>query len=631
MAEAQSTGRTPALQEVPLEAIKDLIEKGINEVSVKISRRNHRGQLQALVSQWILPPADLQNLDGRLGQMCGGGEYLVDSFNTVNLLEKVLPPFMIRIEGAPRPADTTMLSGQMQQAAGMPVFGGSQMQHNPFDPRHGQAPMVPGLLTPQGASGPLPLASVPGMPFAYAPAQQNFQSPFGWAGGLAPQQQAEYLAHYAQQAQLPPGATVASDAMALKQVSDMKAEVATARAAAEAAEEKLEAERKAHALATSALNERLDKIERDGRERAHQLTIELMEKKFTSQIAQMQTEQKAAAAAAALAAQVPKSDPIASYIPLLTAFVPVFVAMVSGGKDQQAQMMSSMVQLATPKQNNANLDLVKTLAPLLTPMLLKFMDSRGPDAQSRAYEVLADSNMQQMGMMAQFIQTMAASQGNESPWVPFLQQAAGGIMETIGAYMESKKQQQAQGPTLIHQGHVVQGLGAGPQPVPQQPMGTTVVPPQPQPAQPETPEQIVNMIMLSPQVPREFKTQGWHDVLLAIHRQAPVEQAAETFLHHVESLMQTNTLPQVLSQILSQPEQIIGGLLRGLPIAAINAGYTEALITEILRAINEPGEEEEPVKVNMQATQNGDVHDQAPVQPFNAGPIITPAPQQVTS
>jgi hypothetical protein len=600
--------RTVAQQEVPLDGIKDAIEKGINEVSVKVSRRNHRGQLQALVSQWAIPTSDLANLDGRLGQMAGGGEYLIDSFNTMNLLERVLPPFMVRIEGAPRPADTQMLAGQMQQPQGMnpTSFGGLSMATNPFQvQQHGQTPMLQGLLTPQGAQGPLPLAGVPGQPFMY-PGQQPQGQPgiYGWAGGLAPQQQADYLRHY--ENHLPPGASVPSDQMALKQVADMKAEVATARAEAAAAAEKLEAERAAHKEEQAKLAERMDRIERDGKDREHKLQLEMMEKRFTAQIEKMAEQGKAAAEAAKLAASAPKSNPIADYVPLVAALAPVLAAMVSSGKESQAQTMQALVAMSAPKPNNANMDLLKTLTPVIAPMILKFMDSRGPDAQSKAYEVLADSNMQQMAMMAQFIQTMAASQGDQSPWVPFLQQAAGGIMETIGAYMESKKAQQ-QPPHMIHQGQV-HGL---PQPPPQN-VGATVMQP---PAREEdtnpqaaSPKEIVNMIMLSPQVPAEFKTPGWAKVLLAVHEQQPVEEAATVFLDHVEALMQADKLPQILAQILTHSEQVVGGLIRGLPIMQINPKYGEALIAQILAALTPPED------------------DEAEVQPFNAGPIITPAP-----
>ena len=143
-------------------------------------------------------------------------------------------------------------------------------------------------------------------------------------------------------------------------------------------------------------------------------------------------------------------------------------------------------------------------------------------------------------------------------------------------------------------------------------MGATVVQPaqQEQPQGPPSPREIVNMIMLSPQVPQEFKTQGWTDVLLSVHSQEPVEKAATVFLDHVEALMQANKLPQILSQILAHPEQVVGGLIRGLPISQINPQYAESLIAKIIEVLSQPEDGEE----------------EADVQPFNAGPIITPAP-----
>jgi len=614
MAEAAATGKVPTLQEIPLDAIKDAIERAINEVSVRVSRRNHRGQLQILVSTWGMPTEELPLLPGKLQQMAGGGEYIIDCFNTMNPLEKVLQSFMIRIEGAARPADTQMLSGQMQQPAGM-SSGGPMM--NPFAPQHGQA-MIPGLLTPQGAQGPLPLAGVPGFPAQFAMMGQHPQAQ-GWVAGLAPQYQQGYLdQQYG--GQLPPGASVPSDQMALKQVKDMKDEVASARAAEAVAEEKLEAERKKHAEESAKWAARLDKIEKDAAEARHTADLKQLQASFEAKIDKLLAAQAAQAAAAQAA---PKSTGISEYTPLIVALAPLGLAFMQSGKEQQSQMLQSVLALSAPKKgDSSSLEMVKALAPLAAPMLIKYMDGRGPDAMSRAHEAIADSNMQQMAMMAQFVSQMAASQGESSPWLPFIQQGVEGVMNIVGAYME-KKGQAPPVPMMIHQGRA-QHLPSPAAPEQQYAQGgATVTPPE---DMPETPEAVLNLIMMSPRVPQDFKTQEWYDILLALHQEAPVDTVAGALVGHLGHLMQNDALPVVLNGIFTDTERLCSGLLRGMPIYQKAPEYTDNVIAAMISLLDAARQASEASEASEEEDSEAAPAPAPRARGPKTSPIVTPAP-----
>jgi hypothetical protein len=321
--------------------------------------------------------------------------------------------------------------------------------------------------------------------------------------------------------------------------------------------------------------------------------------------------------------------------------------MLTSGRDvtakaaeSQAQLMQTFITTNAQKKDSSTLETIKVLAPILAPMALKMMESRGPDAQSKAYEVLADSNMQQMAMMAQFIQTMAASQGDQSPWVPFLQQAAGGIMETIGAYMESKKQAQQQPPRLIHQGHA-QPLPA-PRPEAQQqaqqqvqgvtysteeaPTDTTAeaTSADTKPSKPDA-TQVTNLIIANPAVPAAYKTNDWVAVIYAVHDLQPIKTTVGAYLAQLERV--SPNFPPGLTDVAENPAGATRRLLEALPVWRYAPAYVHQFVLAVEREVMGEGDEAAVVEDDYQPQGTPTA---APAQPVAASTKLTtvPAPEQ---
>lgn len=624
MADTNATGRMPTVADIPIEKIKEAVERGINEVQIRVQRRNHRGQLQTLVTQWRIPTPELVDLEGQLARMAGGGQYRVECMSLVDPLDQVIPAFQINIEGPPRPIDTQAAAGAMSQPA--PV--GLPSQHG--GPMFNSFPQIPGVFVGQQSQGaPMPLAGPVGAAPMYS-APQGVPGATGWAAGLHPFDQHAYLRPGAAgEVHLPPGASLASDQIALKQVADLKAELAEAKALREAVMTKLEAEREAHTEEVKKIFARIEKSEAEAKDREHKLQLEMMEKRFTAQLEKLSVEKSQ------------KRESIADYAPVMAALAPVLTAMLTSGRDvtakaaeSQAALMQTFITTNAQKKDSSTLETIKVLAPILAPMALKMMESRGPDAQSKAYEVLADSNMQQMAMMAQFIQTMAASQGDQSPWVPFLQQAAGGIMETIGAYMESKKSAQQQPPRLIHQGHA-QPLPA-PRPEAQQqgvaysteeaPTDTTAeaTGADTKPSKPDA-TQVTNLIMANPAVPAQYKTNDWAAVIYAVHDLQPIKNTVGAYLAQLEKI--SPDFPPGLHDVAENPAGATRRLLEALPVWRYAPVYVNQFVIAVEREVMGEGDEAAVVEDDYQPPGTPTA---APAQPVMASTKLTtvPAPEQ---
>jgi hypothetical protein len=114
-----------------------------------------------------------------------------------------------------------------------------------------------------------------------------------------------------------------------------------------------------------------------------------------------------------------------------------------------------------------------------------------------------------------------------------------------------------------------------------------------------SPEVIVQFIMNSPDVPADFKTKEWHDIILAMHKQEPVAELAGVISEHLQSLAEKNKLPDILKTIGTEPEAALSRLVAPLPISQINPAYAQALKAAVLEVLTteeddgEGGEDEE--------------------------------------
>ncbi len=608
-------GKVATLPEIPLELIQEVAATKSDTVAVRVTRRNSKGVLQT-IQGWmhtVIPTLDLVNIEQQLRDQAGGGAYRVEPKNPQNTTEYIIPPFFVNIEGMPRPvAPTDYVPAAPAYPGG---YGGP-----------GMAPPHPGFIPP-------------GMP---VPTQQQMPAmqatPDAWSRGLSPEARA-YYQHvqtgfpYPQmqvQHEPAPGASMPSDQMALRQIGDMKAEIAGLKKERDNLTEKLDDQREVHAAEIAKMREKheresaevakkLDKLNEDAREARQEQRMEKL--RFDMELRAAQT----AAQTAALSA--PKDEGFTKYLPAVIAWMENSSKRDLAQQSSQTQLFAAMLTQKPEKDDS----LVKMM-----PFFLETARQKSPEAQAAVMDQLMQSQMGQLGMQAQIIQMMMEARGeNESPWAALLQQALGGGMEMFGAFMDEKKKQTAAkmgaGPTLVQRGlppttlHPSAAPQQSPQSTPAQQRGPAAPPTQfppgasyvttqgetmaqtvakpngsngangnghakptatgAPPPTPMSPEQLVKMIMQAPQVPADFKTTEWAEILLRIHRRDPFEKVAEVLLPHLDTLAQHGALPKDIERLFDDPAGTITSLLVNLPISQYDLQYATQLRDYTVNAI----------------------------------------------
>lgn len=623
-------GRIATLKEVPVEAIEQAIRNGVEELTAKIKRRNARGQLGYIISGINQKLSEI--LDGTfekwLRDLAGGGQFYVDLTNPSDPLDRPIKPFEITIEGPMKLVDRSANAHLFGPTATMPVW-----QQPGWQP--GAPPPVPTAA---------PQYTVPGTGYQ---APGTFQAPpilanMPWAQGLSPADQwavAQQLEAKLGPAAVAPGATLASDQMALRQIADLKAEVVQARAEKQHAEATLENERKVHQKEMTTLNERLDKIEKTAAEERHKAEMRVLEAKMD-----------------ALATRK-HDEPSTDWAKLAAALAPIGTAMItsSNTRDQEVQKLqfqTLQTMLAADKKKGGDGELLQHLAPILAPVLLQLVQNKSPEAQANLHATLMDAMMHNMSMTAQFVQSMTEIQNNaqgEMPWwVPIVQGAVSSLTDIATAWAAMKGDQ---APKLPH--GVIRrpmGLPAGMPGVEQGMPGMPGMPGASMPApaaggiyrnlddaagsapplsqppvqQGPNPETVVRIIMMSPQLPREFKTPEWERVLLAIHRQENVLETAELTLGLLVHLQRFDRLPAQMGEVFDKPQEVLTAMIGDLPIKQWAPGYLKALIDALVMMITQDDEDEpEDAEEDEPEPEDAEV--------VEAEALVTPAPAETVT
>lgn len=577
-------GGQKTVGEVPVDAIREAA-KHVPEVLIRVKRRNARGQLAnvAGMSGIRKPTLDLLEIETWVADTLGGGNFRIEVASATNPMEEPpIPPFAFEVEGPPK-IHSAMDLGQPQ---GIPGF------RMPGVPQQYQSPMSPNLssvaVSPYGGQLPLPPAA------AYA-AQQNggvlppMPGLSGFNAGLPPAMQWNAFGWEQQNNPTAPGASMSSDQVALMSANQLREDNLKMKQEMDAVRASIEAVHDEHRKEIAKRDEEVRKLYEQQKEREHKLELQLLEKKFE-----------------ALAAQnAPKAAPdtMSQMVPLITAMTPVLAAMVQANAQNAQRQTEMQLQMLQAQQKRPAQD----WAPLLAasaPIIMKFMENRGPEAQSAVWETMMQNNMQSLSLIGQFMAETAKGSSEQSPWLPLIQAAMEGGMSTLAAYMESKSQQRPPQQPVMTAGGQSRALGPAPtqqsqQPGPQQPM-------QAAPRQPQQPiptvtyttqdasgqqsyqkvqvdaNSIVRQVMASPMVPADFKTQDWATIIAAVHRQEDPSDVADALLDLLEFLTDDDKLPTILAAVWAEPQRSYTTLLGGLPISQLNPAYCTALLTVLI-------------------------------------------------
>lgn len=561
-----------SVEEIPTQLITELA-KSYTEVQIRLSRRNERGQVATVYNAIRMPTLDLLDIDGWANANAGGGRYRCEVKDPNDNTKLVMQPFHFNVEGPPRPP---RFLGRPE--APMPMAGGH--------PDMSQQPYYPG-------AAPNPTIMPTNAPYAPPPTP--------WAQGLAgPNQQGYQPVPYVARTSLPPGATVASDEIALRQLNEFKTELAQTRSRFETQLERM-AEENARLKMEIAARERQVEAER------HNAQLRALEAKIEAMSNRPST---------------PESS-VKDYAPVLAAVAPVLQAMMtsraseaSEGLRAQAQVLQTMATAAKPAGNDGMVELLKVLAPMVLPLFTDSLKQRGPEAQAALFQSMAESNLNNVAMMAQLIEAFAsAGGGKEEPWwLPMIKEALGGVVGVAQAYTQQP------------------GGLPGQRPLPPKPQGalagySTVTQPQ-QPAAPATqagpakpsvaaPPKVAPQLELMFQLlPGDYQSPEWRWILSALHADPPVavENVAAKLTSHLEHLAGFDMLPPGLETLREHPRQTLETLLERLPIAQREPAYARQVLDQVLAFLAEDG--------FVQATEQAEVEgEEAAEQAEDAEPV----------
>lgn len=574
------------VEDIPLDQINDLA-KSMEEVSIRLCRRNERGQVATVYNGIKVRTLDLAKIDDWSREMSGGGRYRCEVKDPLDSGRYVMSPFWFSVEGPPRPprflgSPVDFTPGQAQGAAGMQSYYQGPQGYQP--------PQQNGYGAP--AAQPQPSASP-----AYAP------PPSPWSQGLDPSQRGGYqpTPYYAarplmERPQMAPGATTSSDEVALRQVADLKGELATMRAESKAMLEKLNSE-------NTRLREQLAERERAVEAERHRAELSAL----TARIEAMQQAQSRP--------QPESKSNVTDWAPLAAAVAPVLSAWISSQSsaaakslEVQQQGLQSLMQ-ATLGQSNKTSDvekLITTLGPLVMPLISENMKSRGPEAQAGLFQAMAENNLNSVAMMAQLIEAFASAGGKEEPWyLPMIKEALGGVVQVAQAYTQQPGGLPGQQPIPPRPSGALAAYStldeAAPSQAPQQAAPTAK---RPAPQQPKVPQ---NLEVLFSLLPGEFQTNEWRAILRALHAEpAPAaDKVAVMLTSHLEHLVTFDMVPALLSQVREHPRATLEALLEKLPVARSNPSYAKQVLDLTLTYLAEDGfagpASGEPVEAEVEA------------------------------
>ncbi len=627
MADGSNPKKT--LEEIPLDAIRDAMAN-YEQVNIRVTRRNDRGQIATVYGDVIRETAELADIDEWLRSNAGGGRFRIEARDPNDKTRYVLPPFHVTVEGPPRPP--RYLGHPTEASAGPGAYGPS-----------GAYPPVGMENQHMSYQGKPPSSYQQPQPF-YGHPDPHDAPPPAWLAGVHPSLRSGYVFPRSTPSSgndsRAPGATIASDALALRQLEQQRSEAQTQIA-------KLEAQ-------NHALQEKLDRMleelkgERErAREERHRLELEALKKEMLSS---RKPEENATDWTKMAAAMAP-------FAPVLAALVQSREQSSSKALELQQAGLQSLMQATLSQANKPNG--LTELLPIVMPMVKELMEAKSPKAQAELYNSMVENNLNSVAMMAQLVEAFASS-GKEEPWyLPMIRETLSGVVGMTEAYMQGKglpgqrgeelrrlaaPQQAAQHAPQQAQTAQAPQVGTAtystfddvepePQPAAVQQKRVSVrrqpiTPPSPAPAQ--TPEVVAgppvdaldmdaevdeddqpedlsaierelresakpSHRMLLTMLPGDYQTLEWRIILLRMHAaDEDAEDIAETLAAYLAELHEAGTLPESLADLAQDPARALDRVFAFLPISREEPAYAAAVIRSTIERLLSAGLVEQP-------------------------------------
>lgn len=605
-----------AAKDIPVDAIRE-IAKVIPECSVTIKRRNAKGHMATVAGQTgiVMQTLDLLDMPKIVAErgLGGGQPFLIEARNPMGDEPYYAAKFELWVEGAP-----------LQPRAGVNSPAGS-------DP-HGS------MMTPWGP--------MPSMPFGTPqPPSAGGVPPAGgsnaWAQGLAPNDRAGFqesqmrfppypYPHYAQA----PQSSVPSDALALRELSDLKRQLGEMNADLKAAHKRNEEMQQSYATKLEEMRRDSERRERELKEQ-HQRDLaaerERREEERRRQDERDRQQQQQMFEARIAAATENKSNPVMDMMMLMMK-----EQQGKSSSEMQMQMKLAELSAASQKEQFAALMQLQQANKGSDELALKLLEQKSPAAQAELLGTIMEMQMTMTGAMMNLVNATA---GEDPP--PWLQMAMAGLQgvqnlaEKIGENMTGRGSEGPMPSTPARR------LSPPPQqsralPSPVAPpvievpddgaisMGVVEVDDEGQVAEEPsaelalggagdeteavTPEEIAEevseaMAIENPEreaveaevdrmgkmLPADFRTVEWRTILVELHLQSDVEKTGDMIAMHLGHLMRFRGLPDALGKLREDPKGTLGGLLKWLPISGKAPQYVDQVLDAVVSYLVQDG------------------------------------------
>lgn len=576
---------TSALTEIPYDAIQDAMKVHPN-VLLTVRRRNQKGELQTVIPGWTRPTVDLLDIEPWLLEIAGGGKFRIEPKNTERGVEPlfIVPPFNVSIEAPPKAVNAP--------AANAPV---------------GVTP--PGVTSWPGAA-PNPIAGGA-----------------AWHAGLSPQDQQSYLAGVASmQPPFPyyPGGGAprrasldAADNLALRQVADLKEEMAKYREEAKAerekreaeikrAEEKLAEERRRSEELLALERRRFEEVMQRSREEAERERERQREREREDDRRRAEEERRAfefrlTELKSSLERRPSMRDEIA---PLLAEL---------RGPDRSMELQIKMMEMS--QANQAQLLAVLTQAnkgdaPMLE-LFKEMLAQKSPEAQATLIQNMLEMQVTSIGAMAQLVKETAPE--GLPVWAQVAMQGLGQIQNIAEDYMATMK---SKNPAPVQLQRVPDArsmelpasfqtielpaptaTASAPSAPELEVVSTAEVPANATPARVRyTAEELVaiakakaELATMAALLPASFRTPEWERILIELHAQLPASRVADLLARHLAWALEFGQLPRELGNLPQAPLETLAGVMGYLPIYRRAPEYLEQVVRTAVAFLAEEG------------------------------------------
>lgn len=544
--------RTAVAPEIDPDKVSELL--GLyDRVSLEIKRTDRQGKIGTIDTDYHIDTKQLNTLEKVIENLCGGGDFVCRVRDRDDLNHVLIDKFRVRIEAPPRPKpkDTAPWA---TAPLDHPLPTATTMQPPQFQPQF-DANM--NLLPPP------PTAPIPPM-IRDRPAQDQWY----YLNELLRQQQA-------QQPQV-----VGGERIALQQVQQQLQKQAQLEAQLARKEEQISSVTANFDAKIAMLTQKMEQQREEERRRADKAERDAIETRHAADLARLEAkfgEKKSGGL----------SDP-AFLTALGTILTPFVVGYMENARTERKLEMERFL---------ANSKMTQDQQKEFQALMLQMHNKKDGGNEAKLMDLLiqqnqgkTESNIMMLKAISEFTKDMSPAE--EPFWLGPVKQMLGAVEGAVAmAGMKAGPGGGGAPPALP-----AQGLSGAEQPAPT----TTVLTSEQQFEQQQWARfaqidqeaaRITFTVFQNPQLPAAMRTPEFRTLIFNLHLKHDPEKLADAFANHLEHLRDFGLIPAQFTGVFEQPKQILGTVVRILPIYGMDAAYANAFVEAAAEEITAREEE----------------------------------------